>query len=66
MNNAREAWQHVGFYFLYLEPIQHIKIIGDFFPRDCILVYDKLITNPLQNNFFSQKIVHEIRVGMEV
>ena len=47
MNNVHEACQNEKFHLLYLEPIQHIKIISDFCPSDRILVYEKIGTNPL-------------------
>ena len=46
MNNVRIACQHGEFNFLYMEKINHIKIISDFCSRNRILVYDKIGTNP--------------------
>ena len=66
MNNVRKACQNGGFHFLYLEPIHHIKIIGDFCPRDRILVYDKLGTNHLQKDFFRRKRVNVVRAVIKV
>ena len=66
MDNVREACQYGGFHLMYLEPIQHIKIIIDLCPRDRILVYDELGTNPLQNDCFRRKRVHAVRVVMKV
>ena len=66
MNNLRQACQHGGFNFLYLEPIQNIKIISCLCPSDRILVYDELGTNPLQNDCLRQKRVHAVRVLIEV
>ena len=66
MNTKHEAGQHGEFHLLYLEPIQHIKIISDFCPSDRFWVYDKLGTNPLQNDCFSRKRGRAVRVLMEV
>ena len=66
MNNVRKACQHGEFHFMYLEPIQHIKIIINFCPIDSILVYAKLGTNLLQKDCFRKNRVHAVRVVMEV
>ena len=66
MNNVRKACQNEELYFLYLEQIQHIKIISDLCPINHIVLYDELGTNPLQKYCFTQKIVHAVRVVMEV
>ena len=63
---SREEFQQGEFHLLYLEPIQHIRIISDFFPSNRILVYEKLVTNPLQKDCLRRKIVNEFRVVMEV
>ena len=66
MNNVCEAGQHGEFNLMYMEPIQKIKTISDFYPIDRILLYDKLGINPLQKDCFSRKRVHAVRVVMEV
>ena len=66
MNNVCEAGQHGGFHFLFMEPMQHIKIISDFCPRYLILVCEKLVIINLQDDCFSRKRVPLIRVVMEV
>ena len=66
MNDVRKACQNGELHLLYLEPIQHIRIISDFCPSHRILVYDKLGTNPLQKDYFRRKGVHEFRVVMKV
>ena len=66
MNNVRKACQYGELHLMYLEPIQHIKIISDFCPSNRILVYDELGTNPLQKDCFKRKKVHAVRVVMKV
>ena len=60
---SRSSW---GIYLLFLELMQHIKIINDLCPSDRILVCDKIGVNPPQKDCFIQKRVLVVRVVMEV
>ena len=57
MNNVHEAGQHGKFHLLFLEPMQHIKIISDLCPSDLILVCDEIGVNPLQKDCLIEKRV---------
>ena len=46
--------------------MQHIKIISDLYPSNCILVCDKLSVNNIQRDCFSRKRVPVVRVDMKV
>ena len=63
MNYVRKA---VRFHLFLLEPIHQIEIISDVYPRNRILVCDKLGVDPIQTDCFSRKIVFAVRVLMEV
>ena len=53
INNVCEAGHNGEFHLLYLETIQHIKIINDLCTSDQILVYEELGINTLQKDSFS-------------